>query len=474
MYLVYLSEREGPGGNSVVCYDTRSQCVFIACIDGRFLFSRFLHGLSESCEQFFRKLLTIFFMLSIDKARIFSHIIEQHVDDAAFLWLMRSQAMTQAHQTPGSIGKIEQRINNHIKGLFNQASGAWEYSHEAAECQEGGEMFVLAMLALSSGDSSKINTLLELTSGSEEAFKGFISALGWLPASVVNPLLKLWVNSKEPLYQYACIAACSVRRVDPKVHLTLLLSNVENIKNIPLYCRMLRLVGELKRHDLNHLLAKMLDHENGSVSFWAHWSTLMLGDRSALKGFERFVLESGPHQLCAISVAVRCHDHTHAWYLIRSLVKSSTQTAQTIAALSALGDPKGVLWLLDRMKEPQYAKLAGEAFSQITGVDLELQGLTESNSAGFDDGEEEGDIPILLGCESLPMPIAEKVREYWSQVGHHFNSGRRYFWGGPLELNTLEKALRFGRQRQRLSAAIELALMNREKVYQNAKALLAC
>src|SRR5690625_6228525 len=38
-------------------------------------------------------------MLTLDKTQLFGHIVEQHVNDAAFLWLQRSLAVKHAHHT---------------------------------------------------------------------------------------------------------------------------------------------------------------------------------------------------------------------------------------------------------------------------------------------------------------------------------------------------------------------------------------
>ncbi len=422
-------------------------------------------------------------MLTIDKTQLFAHILEQHVNEAAFLWTMRAQAMTQAHQIPASIRRLEQRINNHLKGVFMQPECAWEYALEAAADKESGEIFTLAMLALHGGEYNKINTALELASDNKETFAGLISALGWLPSNTLYPLLRQWIESDNPAYRHMAIAACSIRRLEPNQHLTALLNhelnnklnNKLNNENIPLFSRMLRLIGELKRHDLAPLLVQAQQHKNDNILFWAYWSALILGDRSVLQNFERYVLQPGPWQAKAIDLAFRCLEPIHAWHWINALIATPEHTEQTIIALSALGDPHGINWLLTRMEEPRYAQAAGDAFSVITGTDLTQQGLIDTrptHNENTEDNKAEEDFPTFDGYENLPIPHAEKTNQYWRQIRHRFKAGQRYFMGRPIEPKTLEQTFLAGKQKQRLAAALEFALLNKTHAYPNAKAPL--
>ena len=410
-------------------------------------------------------------MLTLDKVQLFDHLIEEHVNDAAFLWLLRSQAIVQPHHGPAYIRKLEQRINNHLTGLSVNPDSAWKFALEAATFNESGEIFVLAMLALMSGESEKINSAIEFGFYDKETFKGLVSALGWAPDAYVNSKLKIWIESDNILHRHLAVATCSVRRLDPQLFLNHLFNDLENAENIPLMCRMLRLVGELKRYDLLPQLTKAQSHDHKDIVFWAHWSALILGDQSSLPGLETYVMTPGPFQLRAISVAFRCLTQNQSWEWVNKLVKQPEQTAHTIIALSVLGDPHGINWLLSRMEEPVHAKISGYAFTMITGVDLVEKKLVLTN-VFFDDDNEDDEIPVLSGYENLPIPDAKKVSEYWQQIRHEFVPGQRYFFGQNINRNNLEQAINQGTQGQRLAAALEYALMDSNHAYPNLKSAL--
>jgi len=411
-------------------------------------------------------------MLTIDKVELFDHVLEQHVNEAAFLWMQRSLAMSQVHHSAASLRKLEARINNHLKGLMVAPQHAWKMAVELADNKESGEVFVLSILALHSGESEKINAALHLGADNQEALKGLISALAWLPNDKVHPLLKPWIGNKNIFLRHLAIAVCSARRLDPQRYLNSLLGDSENTGNTALYCRMLRLIGELKRHDLAPHLNAAHTHDNEDVKFWASRSSLLLGDVSGLDLLEPYVLQENAHQLKAIDIAFRCHSQTPAWSWINQLVKAPQQTAQTIIALSTLGDPHGINWLLARMEEPLHAKVAGHAFSMLTGIDLLQEGLASHRASSLEDEDGDEQIPVVEGYENSPIPQVEKVSQRWQQIQQQFQPGYRYFLGQPITSPALQHTIINGQQGQRLSACMEFALLDKTNLYPNAKANL--
>lgn len=402
-------------------------------------------------------------MHTINKAKLFSHITKQHINDAAFLWLLRSQAMMQSQQTHTTLKKWEHRINNHLKGLLVTPEIAWELCQQAAEIEESGEIFVLAILAFDSKESHKINTVIEWGMKSASMFKGVLSALGWLPANKVDPWLKPWLESQNPAYRYLSIATCSIRRIDPHTHLTALFDDEQSREHLPLYCRMLRLVGELKRQDLSSVLVQAQNHQDPSVVFWACWSARLLGDQQALQGLAPYLLQAGPQQTAAIEIAFRQPPTALVWQWLNTLANTPGQIRPTIKALAALGDPQGIDWLLTQMKIPEYAKIAGEAFSTITGVDLKQAQLISTQPDNIDDCHDE---------LNLPTPHAEKVSQHWQLLRSQFTAGQRYFLGQPVTPPLLKHTFLHGPPRHRLAAALELALLTPAHLYLNAKATL--
>jgi uncharacterized protein (TIGR02270 family) len=126
-----------------------------------------------------------------------------------------------------------------------------------------------------------------------------------------------------------------------------------------------------------------------------------------------------------------------------------------------LGDPAVVPKLIERMKQPELARLAGEAFSTITGVHISYDKLEGAPPAGFNAGptEDPADANVEMDAdEDLAWPDSALVANWWKANQARFTPGTRYLLGKPIEPVWLAEVLRTGRQRQRATAALELAL----------------
>ncbi|WP_111642045.1 TIGR02270 family protein [Marinimicrobium alkaliphilum] len=395
------------------------------------------------------------------KARQFSHVIEQHLESAAFLWLLRAQAVNQSHHTPDTLARLESRIDKHLKGLYLAPAIAWECTLEAArDFQEPGELFVLTSLALHADCPQKIALALAMSAESDEGRKAAVSALGWQDSARVYPHLRAWVTSTDPYLRYLALSTSSIRRLDPKTYLN---QALQDSADLTLLARALRLAGELGRCDVRALLAHCFDHDDQTVAFWAHWSAALLGEAHHWEGFSRFVTEPGPFQERAIALAFRALPIDRAWALINELINSH-QDQQAIIALGALGDPRAAGWLLTRMDEPQLNAIAGESFTLITG----LRANTETSPAQDDD--KDTDLAPIEGYDELPPADGERLAALWHSERPALVAGQRHILGQPREPTRLDHLLNHGHQKQRLGAALDLALIGATPLLVNAKA----
>jgi len=112
------------------------------------------------------------------------------------------------------------------------------------------------------------------------------------------------------------------------------------------------------------------------------------------------------------------------------------------------------------MADLQVSRLAGEAFTLMTGADLAKLDLERKPPEGASDGqfggpnEDPADDNVALDeDESLPWPDPERVQGWWQANQGSFPAAQRFFMGaGPSPAQAL-KVLREGGQRQRIAAA---------------------
>jgi uncharacterized protein (TIGR02270 family) len=114
------------------------------------------------------------------------------------------------------------------------------------------------------------------------------------------------------------------------------------------------------------------------------------------------------------------------------------------------------------MRRPLDARLAAEAFSLITGVDMTALNLEGSPPEDFHSGptDDPDDENVDMDPDDgLPWPDPDKVEKWWTANAHRFQKGVRYFMGAPVTREHCIHVLKTGYQRQRILAAHYLCLL---------------
>ncbi len=152
---------------------------------------------------------------------------------------------------------------------------------------------------------------------------------------------------------------------------------------------------------------------------------------------------------------------------VTRLTKLARVDAHAPAALFALGFSGSALALevcVAAMEKPRLARLAGEAFSSITGLRIagpfslaEARKKPGESAVPFE--EDDLDADLVPGPEAeLPVPVAGAVKQWWATNKSHFSPNARYLGGGPLSGPALLDAFRRGPTRRREGLGLELSI----------------
>ncbi|WP_158487424.1 TIGR02270 family protein [Pragia fontium] len=396
-------------------------------------------------------------------------VVEQHIEEASFQWLQHMNAVSRPDYSLADIVELDGYIEANLEGIYLGNETAWEICEPLLE-DDIEYLFPATILAFRRDNKVWQRSVLKaLTSENESAF---IHALGWLSYDMVKPFVTQLTNDKRPFYQYIGIAVCGLHRQMPDVDLRQLLQ-----ANIPLLkVRVIRLIGELKCHDFRKDLHSYLADENDDYRFWAAWSLALLGERvNIIPNMIRFVEEPGDYPIPALQVLLRIADEETQKQIIDKLIATNELKLAVIGAGIA-GYPEYISWLIEIMAQPELARLAGESFSMITGVDIDYDDLVvednedesgnltssdideEELDESFFDDDDEDDLDEYE--QDLPVPDPQLIAEWWQQYQPHFNVGIRYLMGKTINEGHLFEILQSGFQRQRSSAALELALLS--------------
>jgi uncharacterized protein (TIGR02270 family) len=319
--------------------------------------------------------------------------------------------------------------------------------------QDGGpgELFVVTTLSLESGNSAKIERLLQSAESVPELRRGFIGGLGWVSPEILRGLVVRWLESPSPFRRFVGVTACSLHRADPGSRLEALLRDETRVR-----ARALRLAGELGRVDLQQRVSHALDDEEEVCRFWAAWSAGMLGARrSAITVLRPHALSHSSSRRIALDLALRLMERESAIDWIRELGQDPKKARLVVVAAGILGDPLVVPWLIGKMNSPAVARVAGESFSAITGIGLSEAGLDRQAPDEFSAGKVD-----QAEDENLPWPDPIKIEAQWQMERARFTPSVRHLNGLPITAENCQRVLRDGNQRHRRAAAYELALMN--------------
>lgn len=394
-------------------------------------------------------------------ATVIPHIIEQHADEAAFLWLLRNNAVYEAHYKLDHLHNLDERIAAHIDGLRIAGDAGWQCClNNLQQFKEPGEMFAAATLAFESTDSERLQNLYALAETSPTTDTGLISALGWVEPQHLKGKVSGMLVSANPFWRRIGIAACAIHRVDPGKHLE---AGVQD-QDTGLRCRAIKAAGELGRGDLRDLIAYQLKSDDPGIRFWAAWALTLLGNRKeAPQALQTFLLEpAGQYAHQAAQLVLRTSNSESVQYLLGTFIKQHDNLRLAIQGSGMSGDVRYIPWLIQQMEIPELARVAGEAFTFMTGVDLAYNDLETDQPKGFQAGPTESpedESTALDPDENLPWPDPALIRQWWQQHQRDFPAGQRYLMGKPVSELQCKEVLKTGMQRQRYAAALELALM---------------
>jgi len=372
----------------------------------------------------------------------------------------RSVLVRAPHVKLHHLARVDERIAAHLDGLAVAGDFGASLCDAALETTGAGEVFTAAVGAITRKDPGRLDKLFALAGAEAQARRGLISAFGWVSASSLQGTVAGLLAAEDPIRQEIGIAACTMHQVDPGS----VLGKAIDDSDVPLGARAVRAAGEAGRRDLVHTCLAHLQNEDETVRFWAAASALLLGNRDqAVAALGALAAQSGPCRAEALDLWLKAVDLPSGHRVLQSIAKDPANHRLLIWGAGIAGQTQYVPWLIGLMADDKTARLAGESFSMITGLDLASLGLERKPPDGFEPGptEDPGNPDVDMDPdESLPWPDQTKIQAWWKANKQRFREDVRYFLGEPLSPGNCRHVLREGFQRQRRAAALYLCLFS--------------
>ena len=386
-------------------------------------------------------------------------VLEQHAEEAAGLYSTRTALLRLSTTTLYSLRKLDDRLAAHLDGLATAGEAGWRFHEAGLEQPTQGSLFCAAVRAIENRQAATLDKVLALSAASPRMRAAVAGAFEWVAADTLQGIGARLLVSPDPFARLTGVGACASHRIDPGPSLTQwALDDDPGVR-----ARALRAGGELGRLDLIPACAAAIDGDAVGCQTWGAWSSVLFENRGrALEVLLRTAFTPGSVGMHAFRLALQAMNTTaaHAW--LQEIARDPRRLRWLIQGSGIAGDPVYVPWLIKQMDDASTARVAAEAFTLITGVDLAATGLEGSQPQGFeaatsDNPDDEG--VDMDPDEGLPWPDVSKIRTWWQDNANQFPHGSRSFMGAPVTREHCIEVLKTGYQRQRTLAAHYLCLL---------------
>lgn len=391
--------------------------------------------------------------------KVIPRVVDQFAEESAFLWQLRDAAVLDPHYVLADLARLDARVEAQLDGLRVVGDPGWDVVRQALESGQAGEVFAAGVLSFESGDPERIQPVVEMGAASHEAGRGLISALGWLTYEQASPHIRALLSGQSPAEKRVGLAASAIHRRSPGPALPSAYGSDDPL----LKARALRAVGELGLVATHVPLHANLKAKDPAVRFWAAWSgALLSGDKDAVACLKGIAEAGGAFAERAACMAMRRLPSRDARLWLKRLATTLRQARIAVVAAGACADPEVIPFLIDQMKVPRLARVAGEAFSLITGANIAYEDLDGEKPEGFEAGPTENPEDEDVAMEpdlNLPWPDPALIQKWWNSRQGDFAKGTRYLIGQAITPESARQALKTGYQRQRAAAALEMAIL---------------
>ena len=383
-------------------------------------------------------------------------VVDQHVEDAAALRATRSVLVRAPHVKLHHLARLDERPAAALDGTALAGTLGQRRCMQALDPVSPGPLFAAASIAIRAGDDAALDKLAAIAEAAPDAAGPLVSAFGWASPAWLRGTVKALLESPSAVRREVGLGACAAHGVDPGSALALAL----DVDGDAASAHALWAACRLGRRELLPACLRLMDDTRCVHRVQAARAALLMGERERAPALlQRLAQAAGPSQAAALRLFLHVAPPEQVHATLSTLAREGTSKRLLVAGVGIGGDPQFVPWLIEQMGDPALARLAGESFSRITGVDLSLLDLDRDAAAadGPDDDPANDDVAIDED-DSLPWPDPDKLSHWWRTHGKRLAPGVRHFMGAPPSPAHCRAVLGSGFQRQRIAAAEQLCL----------------
>ena len=325
------------------------------------------------------------------RARYIPELLQVHAEELAFVWGQRRQALCSAEHTLRDYTELGERIEAHVQGLLCAPPEVLlEKLTPALQAEDADDSFAAAYALLRTGHANAGHTVVrEFSRASGAALMGLRDALAMASPPLHADAMRTALQHAKPSTAAAAAAVLSSHRLLPSasVRLGQLLED-DDAATAALAWRAAMLADHNPRDELPtrpYWLA--LSHKDPAVRDAGWAAVTWAGQATAKPTLRNFAAEGDTVALRWLATLGAADDLP----LVQRGALALASGAERCALLARHGHPGGLNALVRWMQEDDEATAvaAGQAFEQITGIDVRGDRRQLSVPADADDFDRE-------------------------------------------------------------------------------------
>ena len=359
------------------------------------------------------------------KVGLLRDVLEEHLEEIAFLWGLRRDGILSPERTLGELGRLEARMEAHVDGLLLARGELLDLVGAGLESDDPPVAFASAFALLRSGREGARAVMEAFLVSKEGRLEGLGEALAHGDVREVRGDITACLSSADPGLAVTAATVLAFQRapeLPERVDGRLLGDPDPGVRSAAW-----RLVPFLREAPRAEVVRQGIEDSDPAVV------------REAVVAAAWFSL---PVALEASRAHARSDGGAAEWLRLLAILGDASDLAAVLAsaagregagrgtagprALGALGHPRGIEVLLGMMGDvdPERAAASGAAFRKVTGFDASGDTRAPLRSAGASaDEEDEGLV------DEVTLPDAEAARAFWSGARGAFAAGARWCHG---------------------------------------------
>jgi uncharacterized protein (TIGR02270 family) len=386
-------------------------------------------------------------------------ICEEHLDESSYLWTQWERALVAPDYDLSDTAELEERLLAHLDGLVEGGNPVAEtLLRPALEAEEETRVASAAFALVANAGKEECQALLRDASPERRTSiqRALELCMGRELGASLLPLLK----ADDPALVATALEVLMVRQEVPDTMLADLLAH----ENARVRTAALKGLRALPRNSPRNMLSQALASPVSALRDAAIEAGLVAGVRDAWTVCRMAIEAHDEHgREPMVLWAMGCEEKDVE--LLVDLLQEPRLRANALWALGFSGWAAAADACLAWLADDAVARLAGEAFSAITGLRLEDSYVLPEQEPPEEPiplEQEDLDADLVPRPEdALPRPNPEAITEWWRGARGRFERRTRYLMGHPFQGEVLLAALERGSMRRRHVHARELAIRSR-------------